>query len=158
MLAPSAGETPSAVADTLGDSRLSSIWKEDRGSSWAGLILSPNDLQGERSVSMFPQRVFMTLENIWGGNFWIILLQSIWFSAINGPEIPPVFTTGFTCYCKWAHPWISWWQMVSRACKQECPPSLFWEFFTSFYTSPISTCGQTVGSAALRGTVVCSGP
>lgn len=34
-----------------------------------GLVLSPNDLQGERAVSMFPQRVFMTLENIWGDNF-----------------------------------------------------------------------------------------
>lgn len=41
-----------------------------------GLVLCPNDLQGERAVSMFPQRVFMTLENIWGDNFWIILLQS----------------------------------------------------------------------------------
>lgn len=112
-----------------------------------GLVLSPNDLQGERSVSMFPQRVFITLENIWGDNFWIILLQSIWFSAINGPEIPPLFTTGFTCYYKWAYPWISWWQMVGRTCKQECAPSLFWEFLTSFYTLPPSAhaakqCGQ----------------
>lgn len=37
--------------------------------------------------------------------------------------------------------------MVSRACKQECAPSLFWEFFTSFYTLPppahvAKQCGQ----------------
>lgn len=26
--------------------------------------------------------------------------------------------------------------MVSSTCKQECAPTLFWEFFTSFYTLP----------------------
>lgn len=109
----------------------------------------------EIMVSASP-RVLITLEKNLGDNFWVILLQSIWFSAINGPEISTLLPlashitiNGYTheyCGARWSE------VLVRKNVRLFC----FENSFKVPAPSPHLRMWPNRVSGAFQGTVVCT--